>query len=269
MISSLMVNHELGGSHHHLIPEKMRTSTITEFLSKLWYTSALMNWAGRWDDLSRSINFDWKKKSMMGRLRSLLHILHIFNFFSPTNFKFVKIRHYFCRFRFNLKMCANLKIGSLYKCVCTVQVHVCVWLLEFRLTSPNRHVILCFNFDFRFQIQPFVRDAVPFWITLFRTFSSNCLSKVCFYTDFKVGIRLLLSFFVCFFDDIAFPAKKMRRNVNPESDMFLKVIEMHPEILQGILSTIINIVMFEDCKNQWSLSRPLLGLILLYEDYFR
>lgn len=61
----------------------------------------------------------------------------------------------------------------------------------------------------------------------------------------------------------------MRRNINPESDMFLKVIEMHPEILQGILSTIINIVMFEDCKNQWSLSRPLLGLILLYEDYFR
>ncbi|XP_031627705.1 ran-binding protein 16 isoform X2 [Contarinia nasturtii] len=68
----------------------------------------------------------------------------------------------------------------------------------------------------------------------------------------------------------AFPTKKMRRNVvNPDSDMFLKVIEMHPEILQGILSTIINIVMFEDCKNQWSLSRPLLGLILLYEDYFR
>lgn len=67
----------------------------------------------------------------------------------------------------------------------------------------------------------------------------------------------------------AFPAKKLRRNMNTESDMFLKVIEMHPEILQGILSTIINIVMFEDCKNQWSLSRPLLGLILLYEDYFQ
>lgn len=68
----------------------------------------------------------------------------------------------------------------------------------------------------------------------------------------------------------AFPTKKLRRNViNPDNDMFLKVIEMHPEILQGILSTIINIVMFEDCKNQWSLSRPLLGLILLYEDYFR
>lgn len=69
---------------------------------------------------------------------------------------------------------------------------------------------------------------------------------------------------------VAFPTKKMRRNaINPDNDMFLKVIEMHPEILQGILSTIINIVMFEDCKNQWSLSRPLLGLILLYEEYFR
>lgn len=62
----------------------------------------------------------------------------------------------------------------------------------------------------------------------------------------------------------------MRRNIpNPENDMFLKVIELHPEILQGILSNIVNIVMFEECKNQWSLSRPLLGLILLYEDYFQ
>lgn len=26
--------------------------------------------------------------------------------------------------------------------------------------------------------------------------------------------------------------------------------------------------MFEDCRNQWSMSRPLLGLILLNEDYF-
>lgn len=26
--------------------------------------------------------------------------------------------------------------------------------------------------------------------------------------------------------------------------------------------------MFEDCRNQWSMSRPLLGLILLNEEYF-
>lgn len=80
----------------------------------------------------------------------------------------------------------------------------------------------------------------------------------------------IVIFVIFFHPNIAFPTKKLRRNViSPDNDMFLKVIEMHPEILQGILSTIINIVMFEDCKNQWSLSRPLLGLILLYEDYFR
>lgn len=74
---------------------------------------------------------------------------------------------------------------------------------------------------------------------------------------------------ICLFFS-AFPTKKLRRNIPcPENDMFLKVIEMHPEILQGILSNIVNIVMFEECKNQWSLSRPLLGLILLYEDYFQ
>ena len=33
-----------------------------------------------------------------------------------------------------------------------------------------------------------------------------------------------------------------------------------------MLSTVLNIIMFEDCRNQWSMSRPLLGLILLSED---
>lgn len=34
------------------------------------------------------------------------------------------------------------------------------------------------------------------------------------------------------------------------------------------VATVLNIVMFEDCRNQWSMSRPLLGLILLNEEYF-
>ena len=45
-------------------------------------------------------------------------------------------------------------------------------------------------------------------------------------------------------------------------------MELKPEIFQQMLSTIMNIIMFEDCRNQWSMSRPLLGLILLNEDYF-
>lgn len=32
-----------------------------------------------------------------------------------------------------------------------------------------------------------------------------------------------------------------------------------------MLSTVLNIIIFEDCRNQWSMSRPLLGLILLNE----
>ncbi|XP_066279027.1 exportin-7-like isoform X5 [Branchiostoma lanceolatum] len=53
-----------------------------------------------------------------------------------------------------------------------------------------------------------------------------------------------------------------------ENDAFLRILEVHPEIFQQMLSTVLNIIMFEDCRNQWSMSRPLLGLILLNEEYF-
>ncbi|RWS31317.1 exportin-7-like protein [Leptotrombidium deliense] len=66
---------------------------------------------------------------------------------------------------------------------------------------------------------------------------------------------------------------KKNRSVNAtvvrEGETCLKVLEMRPEILQQMLSTILNIIMFEDCRNQWSMSRPLLGLILLNEEYFQ
>jgi len=48
----------------------------------------------------------------------------------------------------------------------------------------------------------------------------------------------------------------------------LSVLEKNPELLQQPLVTILNIIMFEDCKNQWSMSRPLLGLILINHDSF-
>ena len=54
-----------------------------------------------------------------------------------------------------------------------------------------------------------------------------------------------------------------------ENDSLVQVIKIHPEILQQMLSTVLNIIMFEDCRNQWSMSRPLLGLILLNEEYFK
>ena len=41
-------------------------------------------------------------------------------------------------------------------------------------------------------------------------------------------------------------------------------------VLCGVqmLSTVLNVIMFEECRNQWSMSRPLLGLILLNEQVF-
>lgn len=77
-------------------------------------------------------------------------------------------------------------------------------------------------------------------------------------------------------------------------DRFLHIMQQHPEMIQQVgdrlqsrtdscfffvfffkfdhivvvaqmLSTVLNIIIFEDCRNQWSMSRPLLGLILLNE----
>jgi exportin-7 len=53
-----------------------------------------------------------------------------------------------------------------------------------------------------------------------------------------------------------------------ENSQILRILDLHPEVLQQMLSTIMNIIMFEDCRNQWSMSRPLLGLILLAEKHF-
>ncbi|KAJ8686986.1 hypothetical protein QAD02_022780 [Eretmocerus hayati] len=64
-----------------------------------------------------------------------------------------------------------------------------------------------------------------------------------------------------------YPGKK-NPVVPSGGDLFLQVLKQHPEILQQILSTVLNVIMFEDCRNQWSMSRPLLGLILLNEEYF-
>ncbi|KAK6635129.1 Exportin 7 [Polyplax serrata] len=70
------------------------------------------------------------------------------------------------------------------------------------------------------------------------------------------------------FKQLTTKGKKTHHGLPAPNDMFLQVLERHPEILQQILSTVLNVIMFEDCKNQWSMSRPLLGLILLNEEYF-
>lgn len=51
--------------------------------------------------------------------------------------------------------------------------------------------------------------------------------------------------------------------------LYFQVVELNSEILQNMMSSLLNNVLAEDCRNQWSMSRPLLVLILLYEDYYR
>ncbi|MBN3316501.1 XPO7 protein, partial [Atractosteus spatula] len=70
------------------------------------------------------------------------------------------------------------------------------------------------------------------------------------------------------FKQLSRSTKKRSTPMVQESDRFLHIMQQHPEMIQQMLSTVLNIIIFEDCRNQWSMSRPLLGLILLNEKYF-
>jgi exportin-7 len=61
---------------------------------------------------------------------------------------------------------------------------------------------------------------------------------------------------------------KSKRNQQVMQSSLVQIYQQQPHVFQQILNTVINIIIFEECKNQWSMSRPLLGLILLNEPYF-
>ncbi len=46
---------------------------------------------------------------------------------------------------------------------------------------------------------------------------------------------------------------------------FAEHLRQRPELLPTLLTTLFEIVLFDDCTNQWSLSRPMLSLILVNE----
>ena len=45
-------------------------------------------------------------------------------------------------------------------------------------------------------------------------------------------------------------------------------VRQQPDLFPRVLHTLFEIVLFEDCTNQWSLSRPMLSLILVVEPVF-
>lgn len=78
---------------------------------------------------------------------------------------------------------------------------------------------------------------------------------------------MLVTLSFVFFNFLLKPDRKQQRPFTiGGTERVLQTVEQHPEILQQMLETVLNIVMFEDCRNQWSMSRPLLGLILLNEE---
>ena len=71
------------------------------------------------------------------------------------------------------------------------------------------------------------------------------------------------------FRQLTAKGKKARKAVEQQQGaplQLIRLMEVRPELLQQMLSCILNIVMFEECRNQYSMSRPLLGLILLNEE---
>ncbi|XP_031210456.1 ran-binding protein 17 isoform X1 [Mastomys coucha] len=72
------------------------------------------------------------------------------------------------------------------------------------------------------------------------------------------------------FKHIAKEGKKplRSREAMQAGQRLLHFMQQNPDILQQMMSVLMNTIVFEDCRNQWSVSRPLLGLILLNEKYF-
>ncbi|XP_070213506.1 ran-binding protein 17 isoform X4 [Bos mutus] len=69
------------------------------------------------------------------------------------------------------------------------------------------------------------------------------------------------------FKHIAKEGKKSLRcrEATQAGQRLLHFMQQNPEVLQQMMSVLMNTIVFEDCRNQWSVSRPLLGLILLNE----
>uniref|UniRef100_F1KSW2 Exportin-7 n=1 Tax=Ascaris suum TaxID=6253 RepID=F1KSW2_ASCSU len=55
----------------------------------------------------------------------------------------------------------------------------------------------------------------------------------------------------------------------PEGENCIRALEAQPSLLSEVLAVMLNAVIFDDVKCQWSMSRPLLGLILLQEEFFQ
>jgi exportin-7 len=57
-------------------------------------------------------------------------------------------------------------------------------------------------------------------------------------------------------------------HANPNTQAMEQHLRARPELLPAVLTSLFELVLFEDVGNQWSLSRPMLALILVNEDIY-
>ncbi|KAJ6659198.1 hypothetical protein lerEdw1_019243, partial [Lerista edwardsae] len=139
-------------------------------------------------------------------------------------------------------------------------------LLQYRKLSQSYYPLLeCLTQDhmsFITSLEPhvlmYIFTSISEGLTAFDTIvSSSCCASL----DYIVTYL---------FKHIAKEGKKplRRREVSQDGQRLLHFMQQNSEVLRQMMSILMNTIIFEDCRNQWSVSRPLLGLILLNEKYF-
>ncbi|CAD7680037.1 unnamed protein product [Nyctereutes procyonoides] len=119
------------------------------------------------------------------------------------------------------------------------------------LTQGHMNFIASLELDVIMYILSSVSEGLTALDTIVCTGCCSCLDHIVTYL----------------FKQLSWSTKKRMTPLNQENGRFLHIMQQHPETIQQMLSMVLNII-FEDCRNQWSTSRPLLGLILLNEKFF-
>ncbi|XP_078006672.1 ran-binding protein 17 isoform X3 [Phascolarctos cinereus] len=139
-------------------------------------------------------------------------------------------------------------------------------LLQYRKLSQSYYPLLeCLTQDH----MSFITNLEPQVLMYFLTSISEGLTALD--TVVSSSCCTSLDYIVTYlFKHIAKEGKKSLRcrEVSQDGQRLLHFMQQNPDVLQQMMSVLMNIIIFEDCRNQWSVSRPLLGLILLNEKYF-
>ncbi|XP_061312398.1 ran-binding protein 17 isoform X1 [Pezoporus flaviventris] len=139
-------------------------------------------------------------------------------------------------------------------------------LLQYRKLSQSYYPLLeCLTQDH----MSFITSLEPHILVYILTSISEGLTAVD--TIVSSSCCASLDYIVTYlFKHLAKEGKKTRRGreISQDGQRLLHFMQQNPEVLQQMMSILMNTIIFEDCRNQWSVSRPLLGLILLNEKYF-